>query len=64
MFLLCDLFKTYILDSTSFDFFEKENSGVWIFKPTQLFGGRGIKIVKNIQKFKKEFLEGRQTLTR
>lgn len=32
------------------------NDGVWIFKPTQLNCGKGIKLVDDIKKFKEDFL--------
>lgn len=54
--------KTYRLDvmSDEISFINHKSEGIWIYKPRNLNQGRGIKMIGDIESFKKEFIKSKK----
>ena len=54
--------KTYRLDvmSDEISFLNDDNEGLWIYKPKNLNQGRGIRMISDIKRFKKEFINSKK----
>ena len=46
--------------SDEIEFINDNSSGVWIYKPRNLNQGRGIRLIADIQEFKKEFIQSKK----
>ena len=54
--------KTYRMDlmSDEVDFMNDGSEGLWIYKPRNLNQGKGIRMIEDIQTFKREFIESKK----
>jgi hypothetical protein len=46
-----------VLSKNEKKFLKKIEDGFWILKPVATWGGKDIKIIKDVKSFKKEFLD-------
>ena len=41
-------------------FIKDKTKGLWILKPTSLYGGEGIRIIRNITSFKEKYITDKE----